>query len=279
MNANDFDGVDAGDSDLALAPQRTSVLAILALICAVICIIPGTGLLAVIFGISALVGINSSRGRVGGTGLAVSGLVLGLIVTMIWGALTFGGLQFLSYFSGPMMQPARQSLTAIDAGDFKNARTGFTPQAGAAVTDEQFQKFRTAYQAELGSFQNIPQGWDLIAAYSQLKPILQQAQNQIQSQGNQQIIPVPAAFDKGIAVLLLHVNQQAAAKARPAGKKPQIGDVFPVENLVIVTPAGSVIELMPQSSPTNIQTPPPAPSAGTSAPPPDPAAPVPTGDK
>jgi len=256
MNASDFDGVDAVDSDLAMAPQRTSVLAILALICAVICIIPGTGLLAIIFGISALVGINSSRGRVGGTGLAVSGLVLGLIVTMIWGAIAFGAVQFLNLFSGPMMQPARQSLTAIDAGDFKNARAALTVKSSAAVTDEQIQKFRSAYQSELGSFKDIPQNMDLFGAYGQLGPIMQKAQ----AQGINNAVPVPASFDKGTAVLLLVLDQQAMAQQRSSGKPPSMGDVFQVENLILMTPSGSVIELLPQTTPVLNQ-------GGTSKPP------------
>ena len=277
MNASDFDGVDAVDSDLALAPQRTSVLAILSLICAVICIIPGTGLLAVIFGISALVGINSSRGRVGATGLAVSGLILGLIVTMVWGAITFGALQFQNLFSTSLTQPAAQSLTSIDAGDFKNARAVFATKASAVVTDEQLQKFRTAYQAELGSFKSIPQSWDLIAAYGQLGPIMQKAQ----AQGINNAIPVPASFDKGTAVLLLVIDKNAQAKAGSKGKSPSGADIFPVENMILLTPSGASIELLPQTTPVLIQgtSPPPAPPADASAPAPDPATPAPAGGK
>ncbi len=266
MNASDFDGVNGVDADLAIAPQRTSVLAILSLICAVICIIPGTGLLAVIFGISALVGINSSRGRVGGTGLAVSGLVLGLIVTLVWGAVAFGAVQFLNLFSGPMMQPARQSMSAIDTGDFQNARAGLSPAAGAALTDEQIQKFRAAYQAELGSFKGIPKGMDLFTSYGQLGQIMQKAQ----AQGMQNAMPVPASFDKGTAVLLLVMDQAAMNQRSGQGKAPKVEDVFLFENIILMTPSGTVIELMPQGRPVLIQgTPPPGKTEGDPPPPPE----------
>lgn len=235
MDMRDYDG--AAEADLALAPQRTSVLAILALICALICILPGTGLLAVIFGISALVGISSSRGRVGGTGLAVSGLVLGLVFTCLWVAIGIGAYQMANAFGTMFTQPANQSLTALDAGDYKAARSLLSTTAGASISDEQFQKFRSAYQAEMGAFKGVPQGWEFFAAYGQLGPIMQGMQ------GRNDVVPVPASFDKGMAVLLLQVDQTGGQRTSKNPTTPV--ELVPAKNFIILTPTKKQIELAP----------------------------------
>src|SRR5690349_14731093 len=105
MAQNDFDSGDLGDAELALEPQRTSILAILALICALICIIPGMGLLAAILGISAAIGISGSRGRVGGMGLAIAGIVLGLLFSMIWVGIVLGSRQALGFAQSNLFVP------------------------------------------------------------------------------------------------------------------------------------------------------------------------------
>lgn len=262
MNAHEYDGVDAVDADLALAPQRTSVLAILSLICAVICIIPGAGLLAIIFGVSALVGINASRGRVGGTGLAVSGLVLGLVVTLLWGAVTFGAFQVLNMFGTYLTQPTSQAMTALEAGDFQKARSMLDPKIAARLTEDDLKRFRAAYQAEMGAFKSIPEGWDIFAAYGQLGPIMSKVQGQQQARN---AIPLPASFEKGTAVLLLEIDQKATPRQGP----PKPGELIPVRNITLFLPSGAVVDLLTST---------PAPAAPPAAPV-DPGAPAPPAEE
>ncbi len=92
MAQYDFDSQEFGD-EIALEPRRTSVMAILSLVCGLVCVVPGIGVLATIFGITSLVGINRSRGRVGGTGLAITGIVLGLLFSMIWIGILYAARQ------------------------------------------------------------------------------------------------------------------------------------------------------------------------------------------
>ena len=66
-------------------PTKTSVMAIASLVLGVLgfCTLGLGGLIGVILGIVALVGINKSAGRLGGQGLAIGGIVVsgtGLIV-------------------------------------------------------------------------------------------------------------------------------------------------------------------------------------------------------
>ena len=71
-------------ADVFPEAERTSVMAILSLVCSLICCIPGLGILGSLLGVFALIGIGGSRGRVGGKGLAISGIIIGILMTVIW---------------------------------------------------------------------------------------------------------------------------------------------------------------------------------------------------
>src|SRR5262245_43405191 len=100
-----------------LGPRRTSILAIISLILSLICIIPGFGLLGAIFGLAGLIGIMQSRGRVGGTGLAVAGMILGLLFSAVWIGVGLGMVKAGKFFQGQLMGPLNGAMTAIEAGD------------------------------------------------------------------------------------------------------------------------------------------------------------------
>jgi hypothetical protein len=259
MPRNDFDPADLGDAELAIEPQRTSILAILSLICSLLCIIPGMGLLATILGISAAVGISGSRGRVGGMGLAIAGIVLGLLFSMLWVGAAIGAKQAFGFFQGNLIGPGGQVMSALDSGDLKGARALFTPDADARITDEELLAFRSAYQAELGLFKSVPQKpLELYAAYREVvqafKPL----------QGKQNVFPIPGDFDKGIALIVFTMDPGAGRQSNPPNPK-----VLPVTNIAVMTPAGKIIELVPSM----LSPPPPRPSAPVppATPPPAPA--------
>ena len=77
------DGMSGGYDEYA-GPERTSALAVLSLILSLACCIPGLGLLGAGLGVGALIGISGSRGRVGGKGLAVAGIIVGILVSVAW---------------------------------------------------------------------------------------------------------------------------------------------------------------------------------------------------
>lgn len=224
--------MDTFDSEIA-APQRTSILAILSLVCSLICLIPGMGVLATIFGIASLIGIKGSRGRVGGTGLAIAGLIIGLLFTMVWIGLAMGASWMMGEFQGKFAAPINQAIVAMDAGDNTKLREMLVTEVNQGVTDQTIADFRSAYQAELGSCKGMPtQTWDFFAAYMPLKDQFQPLQ------GRNDAIPLPVNFDKGPALVVLWI--------RPPGGKVKNGDVkLPVMNLTIYTTSGKEFSLLP----------------------------------
>ncbi|MCC6229589.1 MAG: DUF4190 domain-containing protein [Phycisphaerales bacterium] len=257
MNANNLD-VESFDSEIA-APQRTSILAILSLVCSLICLIPGTGVLAAIFGISALVGIRGSRGRVGGTGLAIAGLIVGLLFTMVWIGIAVGMNALMQEFTGKLVAPMNQAIIAMDAGDNTKLREALLPDVNNAVSDQQIADFRSAYQAELGSCKGMPtQVWDFFSAYMPLKDQMQPLQ------GRNDMIPLPVNFDKGPALVVLWIRTQGGN----VHVGPQGEDRLPFKNVTIYTTTGKEFSLLPLEkslvptpAPADPALPPPAPEA------------------
>jgi len=232
MNANNLD-VESFDSEIA-APQRTSILAILSLVCSLICLIPGTGVLAAIFGISALIGIKGSRGRVGGTGLAIAGLIVGLLFTMIWVGIAIGANKIMQEVTGQVTQ-MNQALVAMDSGDNSKLRAVLVPEVGQTVTDQQISDFRSAYQAELGSFKGVPTDMiEFFSAYGTVAPMMQNLQ------GRQNLMPVPGNFDKGAALLVLVMDNTRQPTQGPDGNFN-----FPINNIVIYTASGKKFSIAP----------------------------------
>ncbi len=81
--------VGYASAHLFAGQPRTSGAAITSLILGILGCIPGVGLLAIIFG---FFGIGSTKDpRYGGRGLAIGGIILGLISLAIWGAIAYGG--------------------------------------------------------------------------------------------------------------------------------------------------------------------------------------------
>lgn len=106
-------------------PQRGNGPAVASLVLGLVLCIPGlTGLLAVIFGI---VGIRKTRNpQVGGKGLAIAGLVLGLLNLVGWSG--FSGLMYAAYRgSAPAREEGRQFVTALSAGDLDAALARCAP--------------------------------------------------------------------------------------------------------------------------------------------------------
>ena len=75
------------------APTKTSGMAIASLVCGILALcIAVPGLLGVIFGILAIREINRSGGAIGGTGLAIGGLVTSAIGVLVVGVLVLGSM-------------------------------------------------------------------------------------------------------------------------------------------------------------------------------------------
>lgn len=220
------------------APERTSVLAILSLIIGIVSIIPlfciflGSGALAVLFGGAALLFIHQKRGRLSGTGLAATGIVLGLMVTVaqiVVIIIATRALQMVRQFAA---EPVRASITALESGDLVGARKLFPPTTDAQITDEMLQKFSADYQAQSGTFIGFPDSiWGVIKAYAEVGPGLQAVQ------GRNDFIPLPGRFSKTNSMIVVIFDQSA---------QPSSG-TLPARNIGIVTPQGQAVWLIDPS--------------------------------
>jgi hypothetical protein len=235
--------------DEMIVEQRTSILAILSLVFGLLCFIPGLGILGLICGIAALLAIASSGGRVAGKGLAIAGIVLSLLFSAIWIGGYLGMRQIWATAQGQVMQPLVKVVEHTEAGDWAAARQGMTTTTANGVTDDDFTKFRDAYQAELGSLQNTPTDfWSYVSGFAKSGKGMQGVQ------GGNNMFPIPATFSKGAAVLIFEFE------AAPGTTKGQPD--IKVRNIIIATPAGNKIMLWdPSKAPLPVvapATPPPA---------------------
>lgn len=229
-----------------MGEQKTSIMAIVSLVCSLICLVPGLSIIGVVLGIIALLMIASSNGKLAGRGLAIAGLIVGLIVSAIWITILIGAMQVSKAMTGEFTVPLSQLMTDIDSRDFAKARKSLTPAAAAAVTDEDFTRFADAYSAELGKFQRGPKGFmDMIQSYGSLGQQMQQFQ------GSQNVIPFPGTFDNGMSVIAFQVDQRGG---------PGANIKIPISNIMIIMPSGGKTTLYdPQASstsPTNMPVPP-----------------------
>lgn len=214
--------------------SRVSVLAILSLVCSLVCFVPGLSVLAIILGIAALLVIGSSQGRLTGRGLGIAGLVLGLVVTALQAAVVIGMFQIGSYFSQGFTGPVADTMTAVEQGDVSAVARNFTPQRAPLVTQERIDAFRAAYTAEVGAFDHVPSGLlELLRAYSMLGQQMQGYTASATPGADE--IPVPGFFAGGgaIVVVVADIPQQA-----------QGGPILRFEDLCVVTPDGTRIWLI-----------------------------------
>lgn len=223
-----------GQDFLEPTPQRLSVLAVMSLVFGCICFVPGAGAIAVILGGAAAFFISSSNGRLRGMGLAIAGIVLGLLFTLLWIFMVIGVNSGMKQFTGSMIKPADSFMLAIDKGDFTTARTFLVPDAEKAVTDDMLRTFKDAYQADVGSYKGIPNQsmMKFISAYGSVGP----AMNAIQ--GRQGWMPIPAEFSNGFAVVFMGIDETAQPAQTPGGIQ------LPMKNIGVGTNGGKVYWLV-----------------------------------
>lgn len=208
---------DSGFSEYS-EPERTSALAVTSLVMSLACCIPGLGLLGAGLGVGALLGISSSRGRVGGKGIATAGIIIGILITVAW--ISFASMVWsgVKEAAREVYTPVNEIMVDIDAGNYDAVRSAFGGGVLSSVSDGQIAAFRDAYQAELGSFVSIPTDpGGLLEAYLQVGPQMQGFQ---QPAGGQTVlIPIPATFDQsGPVVMFATMNaSQQTGPSNPSG--------------------------------------------------------------
>ncbi len=138
-----------------MAPQRTSAAAVASLIFGILGCLVITGIIAVITGI---IGISATKNpNVKGRGMAIAGLILGLIGT-IGGGLCIGGGGLTAYAIYKEAKPAIETVSgladAASKGDYDKAMTFVDP---TAITKEELQTIVDDLKS-LGEFQDFKPG-------------------------------------------------------------------------------------------------------------------------
>ena len=249
-NPNPFaqNNLDVG----AVVEERTSVLAIVALVLSLICIIPGFGVLGAILAVIALIMIGGSNGRLGGRGLAIAALIIGLLVSTVW----IGGFlviqQGMTAFTKMFTGNVGTLLGAAEKGDYTTARAQLDPSVANSITDADFKRFVDGYSANLGKYKKTPQGmFELFGAYANVGPAMQG----MHGQANQGLIPITVEFDNGWAVVVIQINQ--AGNPGPAGMPAPL-------NVEVMTTSNQSWKLYdPQAANPTAPTTPDAPKPGT----------------
>lgn len=202
-------------------PERTSVMAILSLIFGFLgCCVFVTAPLGVLLGILGLFGISRNRGRVGGSGLAIGGVIVSILAMAIWVGIVFGFGGMLKMFVKQFGGMTEGILTDIQMADFDAVRSRMAPPA-SELTDADFAAFHAAFAADLGEFVGLPTGLgELVSGYTAVG-------QQIQTyQGRPGYIPMPARFDSGW-VLVIYVTD-------PSGQGGSSGQAVPPPMMLIV---------------------------------------------
>lgn len=237
----------------ALEESRTSVLAILSLIAGLVCFIPGVGALGVILGVAALLLIGGSGGRLSGRGLAITGIVLGLLFSMLWIGAAIGVRQAFAEVNKAII-PMREAMVAFDAGDSTKIEKALADGNAVSAPAPKLAAFRDAYQREFGKFQSIPDGLlEMIQGSMKFAPVMQKYQQPGQMGG---FIPIPSQFEKGEALILLAIPQNVQ---NPQG--------LPIADVVIESMDGKRVALSDFNDDGTLKAPAAAPA--------DPAAPAP----
>jgi len=197
---------------------KLSILSVVSLVLSLLCI---TAPLGLICGIAAIFTISASAGRKTGRGLAIAGIIIGLLFSSLLVAGTIGAYQFSSMASKEFFAPVGAFVQNIEDKNYTAARTSLAATTSAVVTDDDFEAFRTAYQAKVGTFKGSPKSIAEIINVSQgAGPAMQALQR---STAGQNIIPMPSSFANGVAVVALQINQAGGTAPGQPGSFSNVG--------------------------------------------------------
>jgi hypothetical protein len=179
--------------------MRLSVLSVLSLICSLLCVLSPLG---VVLGVGALVSIQLSRGRKYGRGLAIAGIVIGLLLSSVLIGLMVGAVSIAQGYERNVMRPGSALVAALEKRDWLAVRSMLEPNAEAALSDQQLEAFAAAIAAQGGAFRGLdPQNW--MSGFNFNAPGTLQFRDQMP-------LMLPASFERGNAVVILLVAPDEA---------------------------------------------------------------------
>jgi hypothetical protein len=206
--------------------QRTSVMAVLSLVFSLICCPPGPSLLGAIFGALSLVAISRSNDRLVGRGLAIAGIIIGLIITSIWLGIFVGARNEWGSYRNGYAIPISTKLKAADGGDYAGMRSILSAEANTRITDADFDQFVQGYQSELGTVVGAP-----TEPVETFKLMMENAESAQQFQGRNDVLPVFVRFSNKSGMVLMQLDPATKRDAPPQDRR--------YVNVIVWSPSGT----------------------------------------
>ncbi len=228
------------ESAMFITPERVSYLAVAALVLGLISCVPGAGILAVSIGSFAIFAIARAQGRLSGRGMAVAGIVLGLLTTVVWIAVGFGAVTGFRFIRDNVMRPTAAFVADAQAKDFGALKASLPAAPPEVVTDENLARFGDELRASLGAPVAVPDDFRAMMRYFGEAQTFADAM-QRGSRGASNSLQIPIRFDKGLAVVTVHFDTNKI-KSDPAAKGFA---VFAAKDVEVAAPDGTVIRLVP----------------------------------
>jgi len=213
MSQNPYASESGGPSEFEPAHQvqRTSLTAIFSLLCSIpCCVLPGMGIVGIVLGAMSLAFIGKSNGRLSGRPAAIGGIILGLMSTVIWGAIAAGVLQGWRFYVSQMMPVGGEVIAAMQADDDQALQGLLTSDAWSDLSTERIDRFEQVMTAEWGDYQGVE------TDFGQMWTVFQnsfQAGGNPQGQYNVQTdgpgIPATLVFQNGKTVMWMVLDPDA----------------------------------------------------------------------
>ncbi len=219
------------------APAKTSITAILSLVCALFICIPGIAqTLGLFLGFIAVFSIMISGGRRKGLVLAISGIVIsGVLLTGIG----LGGFAIYGFVKTMGRSIPETFFTTVEIGDMTATRALLAPQLSQSISDEELALFQAKLSTEFGKFQS---GEFVFSG----EPMERSGRNQYQ---NAFPFPMKLRFDQGDLIAAMILEQpQSGQQSPPTNANGQIIwlEFFKVQEIIFVDPSDSSVWYFPQ---------------------------------
>lgn len=140
---------DSSFGEPALSGRKTSGLAVASLVCSLICCIPPLPLIGLLLGVGGVISIGNNPARKG-KGLAIAGIILGLVFTVAHAILVPLGYKFYKVSTELVMNGPSGALAAGFAGDIAGFKGDFHG-AGASAPDAEAAAFIEALRDRYGN--------------------------------------------------------------------------------------------------------------------------------
>lgn len=234
--------------DRGFDEPRMSALAVVGLVCSLICLIPALPLIGAALGGAALVKINSSGGRLAGVGMALVAICVGVVLTLGQAGLGYAGWRsytFVQQFLGPTSQHAGDAMVALSSGDTSGLKNVLTEEALAKMTPEDAAQFARAMEAHYGRPTGVVTDiFEMIEGVKRAPGF--EGDTHVQFGGKSGNPPLPAVlkFPQGkVAVLFISFDPNSMKHKKVKGPGG-VAEVFRGEDLLLLLPGRKAVTLL-----------------------------------